>query len=767
MRTPIAFATFLGLGAVAVGVGAAPQPMAGSDTLFDIISDGTGVLVNCVVNGVALNAGTSPINYIGTGSGNGENAMEQVAAPLQHVAPMSSFLSKNANTNNICNVKETGTTQATAEGINFALDGIIISSAKTSGADPSCTGTTGLTAACDATGTDINKGLAFNSVVTDTVKLVPGPNMVVESVRTGDDILVGGTQNNTAGTKRAGIERILPGPNGVIDTPVSGDDVILPAVTYTFTDWRDVLKVIYGGVDTIANTKSCASPIRHAVVDNYSNIFQTGCSTGATQTTTTATSGAYSGNGCRPKTCTGTGVTCGTVGDGPAELRHALRRDDASGTTDTFVSLLGLTKPKSVNDAACFNNFCNGFTGAFPTEDLRADNVVGDDVGTANQDKGGAYDWDYQDYDPIRRRCTDSDAVCDRRGTLGVVLAIVPTDFLSRSQAFALTADTGGKAIPGTGAAPMLGSAQVSSIPVYHACSGQAAFVEGRCPNGATQQTGCQWPNTGDSPGVGASFANFAANYNGKSNIPTESPADDVLFAGWQVGNADGRVYNKFVRDLTNADPRPLLTDTKKIGTQFRKITGANYRLHAASEGLGNGQELPAAGGTPLCIERDATSQIGCLTGNDPCSIGFAGRGSLTSSSLINPIRLNQQAPSDDCIQRLLGGSPTTAYKLSRRLFLNTVVGFESAKLSTNELALAQCMSKPSVMRTIITGHDFVPNGPSGSDGAVCYDYNPLPAAQCGVANTADACVGNNTIAAVTNCPNCGTIPGSTGFALP
>ncbi|RYZ06963.1 MAG: hypothetical protein EOO73_14340 [Myxococcales bacterium] len=72
-----------------------------------------------------------------------------------------------------------------------------------------------------------------------------------------------------------------------------------------------------------------------------------------------------------------TSSTCGHAGN---PLRHAFRRDDASGTTDAFKLLTGVT------------NFCNGTT--------------------------------TQDNDPIRRTCDADEQVCGPDGKLGVVLAI-------------------------------------------------------------------------------------------------------------------------------------------------------------------------------------------------------------------------------------------------------------------------------------------------------------------------------------------------------
>jgi hypothetical protein len=774
MRKATFVATFLGLGSLSAGVSAVPQKLSGTDEVTDLLVDSTGVLAQCLINNVPLSP--SIINYVGTGSSGflergsdlGEGAMIDNSG--QHVAPMSRFL---ANTNHetdgtytICNpTNVSGLTPATAEGINFGLEALSIVAASTAGGSSTCNGST---ADC-STSTDPNKGLAINIVVHDVEKIVPGPNMALETIRSGTDILVGGTQNNGT-TIKPGLERILAaGPGQHVQSTPSGDDVVLPEVTYTFTDWRDVLMVVYGGYDRISNSKQCASAIRFATVDTYANIFQTGCSTSATQTPGTT---ATNGNGCRPKTCSGSGTTCSTIGDGPAELRHAFRRDDDR--SETFVALLGLpVRPTipgqhsilDVTSPDCFNPFCNAFTGTFPPEDLRTDNVISDDQGTQFASKGGAYDWDYQDYDPIRRRCMDTDDVCDRRGTLGVVLPIISTDFLTKPQAFALTS-SGGTVIQGTSAAGMLGTSQAATIPVYHACSGTTSKVDGRCPNGVTQQTGCQWPNTGDattpSP-LGTSYNNYTSNFNGKDNAPTESPFNDVVYAGWRVHAADGRAYNKFVHDL-GAAPTLLLRDKKIIGTQARGITGAFYRLHTAVEGLGPAQELPDTGGTQRCTTQSASAQIGCLVANDPCSIGEAARSTVSGATAL---KVNQLDPTDACAQLALT-SPSTAYPLTARLFLNSVAGFESPSLTNGELALAQCISNPSLMRSILTGHDLVPLGPSGSDTPLCIDYNEQSAAQCNLPGPAtDACAGNQSIPLVTGCNGCASIPGSTGLTLP
>jgi ABC-type phosphate transport system substrate-binding protein len=72
-----------------------------------------------------------------------------------------------------------------------------------------------------------------------------------------------------------------------------------------------------------------------------------------------------------------TSSTCARAGN---KIRHAFRRDDASGTTDAFKAITGVT------------GFCNGLTG--------------------------------QDNDPIRVTCDADEQVCGPDGKLGVVLPI-------------------------------------------------------------------------------------------------------------------------------------------------------------------------------------------------------------------------------------------------------------------------------------------------------------------------------------------------------
>jgi len=608
-----------------------------------------------------------------------------------------------------------------------------------SGASTTCNGTE---ADCDPA-TSPNKGLAFNTTISDTAKIVPGPNLVLETTTpAGDDILVGAIPGTSGLAKSTGAERIAAGPNGVIDTVPVGDDVLLPAVSYTFQDWRDVLRMVYAGMDfskdannNFLNVKNCGSAARFAIVDNYASLFQIPCTTG---------------------NCT--------------ELRHAWRRDDSSGTTDTFVTLIGIKAATPVTATACFNSFCNGFTGTTPPEDLRNDPL-------ASPGTPGAVDWDYQDYDPIRRRCNPDEQVCNRRGSLGVVQAIVPTDFLAPGDAFPIAPSDQPIGVPFI-AAP--------APKAYHACNatGSNALLQARCPNGDISQAFlCVTPQTGDAgpfpagehhPTTDCAAApNSVQNLNAAANKPAGIADPAGTFAGFGISKADGRAYNLVLRKADTS----IATDTHAAPPN-RQITGAVFRIHSGQAGFlpftlpsGSGRNLPTAALTCAvanCVNQDATTQIGCLTGVEQCSIGFAGR-QATIPGTVDAMKVNQLDPTDACVQKLLN-DPANAYKISRRLFLDTAVGFESAKVNPDELAMAQCFSKSTYINPIIDAHAFVklPAAP------VCYDYNeqaplnPPANSQCGLPGpSTDACAGNAAIPVVAGCPNCASIPDSTGLALP
>src|SRR5262249_538836 len=115
-------------------------------------------------------------------------------------------------------------------------------------------------------------------------------------------------------------------------------------------------------------------------------------------------------------------------------------------------------------------------------------------------------------------------------------------------------------------------------------------------------------------------------------------------------------------------------------------MTGAFYRIHTIHT------LAPASdAGTPdggaaatTCQFPDMTDQIGCLVSvASPCSIGYAGRGSLTTNAKAAGIKINKQNPIPFCVQAQF------LYPFSRKLYLNTIPGF--AAVTGQEQALAAC----------------------------------------------------------------------------
>jgi hypothetical protein len=104
-------------------------------------------------------------------------------------------------------------------------------------------------------------------------------------------------------------------------------------------NWKWVLALLYGGLDLSPGAPAspdCNSTARQNLVSNWSLLFQTGCSNAASI--------------CQD--------AAHKAGGSTAALWHAFRRDDASGTSDVFSSLIGLqTWLGGGQNAATYNGF--------------------------------------------------------------------------------------------------------------------------------------------------------------------------------------------------------------------------------------------------------------------------------------------------------------------------------------------------------------------------------------------------------------------------
>ncbi len=105
----------------------------------------------------------------------------------------------------------------------------------------------------------------------------------------------------------------------------------------TFKNWTDVLALLYGGLDKSASPKvtDCNSAARQALIANWNNLFQASSATckNAAACTTAQYQACAAGGTCSANLAFKINNT----------LWHAFRRDDNSGTSDVFSSLIGIT----------------------------------------------------------------------------------------------------------------------------------------------------------------------------------------------------------------------------------------------------------------------------------------------------------------------------------------------------------------------------------------------------------------------------------------
>jgi hypothetical protein len=438
------------------------------------------------------------------------------------------------------------------------------------------------------------------------------------------------------------------------DTAAYARSVALPSGgTYTFRDFRDVLRIVYAGFDNTSysaiaacstgeparspiSAQDCNSAVRQVVVSHWGNLFQN--------------------------------TSCG-AGEACTQLAHAVRRSDASGTTDTLLALLALPAI-----APNVKPFCNGS--------------------------------DHEDGDPIRRKCAGDGAsggeqVCEPRevtaaafpasntaplgppasawepavsntGDLGLVQDILIPEGVASSVAHQTTACS-------------LGAFALAEMPAAYQLAGS------RCPNGTAQVLlKCLYPTS--------AAGNFGC-LNMGVNVPTIG----------ELKRIDGRAYNLILR----AGPDPDHNIVRDLhGTP---VTGAFYRLHESAV-------RPGSSGVP-CMESDSTAQIGCLVQASPCSIGFASREAADDVTIGNngvrslllgaPDNSTAVAPTDAAVQALLGScggsvNLATRYPLARRLWLNTIGGFADPLMPADQQALSRCFADRTFIDPLLLNHHFV-----------------------------------------------------------
>jgi hypothetical protein len=409
---------------------------------------------------------------------------------------------------------------------------------------------------------------------------------------------------------------------------------------YHLTDWKDVLALVFSGKTHAMSgaTRSCGGPERASLVNNWGNLFDGTCS----------------------------GATC-------TQLKRAFRRADQSGTTDTFLSLVGLNSMPLANNVvgavAKQIDFCN-----------------------FNSATGFAGDSDYADSDPLRRPCDANEDACGKDGKLSLVTVVEVPGNLTNAQNYPST-------LCGLGKFRLLKPSTNNSVTV--------------CPNGGGLLLGkCFQPTIENADGT------FTADC-----LARKTPVQGIGGAGM-----DGRAYNLASK---NAD------GTYRKDTRNRSVTGAFYRLHTTHV---------VNTGAPVCLQDDSTEQIGCVSRANGCALGYAGREAetLAPAGSVVALTVNNKAPTQANIEALVTTptDPSDDYPLARKLFFDTVVGFEH--LTGGELELAKCFASNSIMTPIITARGFIPV----PGGILCQDFNetqanPTGASGCGQATRTDACTNN------------------------
>jgi hypothetical protein len=476
---------------------------------------------------------------------------------------------------------------------------------------------------------------------------------------------------------------------------------------YTIANSVDTLRLIYGGLHH-DGTYDCNSSVRRSLVAHWTNILDIDCPAGDS--------------------------SC------PNGLTHAWRRSDLSGTTDAFQSLIGFagrgignTPIPSAAPSPAQNPFCNSIDANMPTpafpicsatvpcpQGFACDAgghcsgpVCGSGVacpsignsqswtcsaptssppsGVCNKSTGG--NSDFMDYDPIRTPCASTDGVCTTRSGLGLVQVVfLPDTTTSQPAAYpAVACDPG--------ACDLQAPASSPAVTLQHIV----------CPDGTR-------------PVTGRCFAPFHRNADGTTTFACRAARINRCFG--LTSADDGRAYNKPV--VLAVSGRPAAYATDNLG---RLMNGSYFRVHQSPSDA-----------HPCNTALDDTSQIGCLTDSDGCSIGYAGRSAAPLDTGFKALAVNGILPSDANIINLLTNTPPV-YPISRRLYFNTLVGFSN--LVGDEGLFAQCYGDNNIVRPIIAANDFV-NLPA--PGIQCLDYpenqvttsTPLPG--CGSATNTDAC---------------------------
>jgi hypothetical protein len=468
--------------------------------------------------------------------------------------------------------------------------------------------------------------------------------------------------------------------------------------------WQDVLRLVYTGCTNTdafgatscavaGNRKTrCDGQARKDLVATWTNLFEVGSD----------------GTVCNSGTC-------------PSGLRAAYRRDDSSGTTNVFLDFLDVVNSSAaLGSRSEYYNLLGNATVAAPNDQAFCDggdveacfaSVVSADSSTPTKQQLITADFG----DPIRTNCIAGDELCCGDGKMGLVRAVRSVvDSMPTTQAYPTKWCT-----TGVWRLRAINSSTLRVCP--------SATLAGQ-PNTNLGKTGasCWMPaNTEGGPD------NFNC-INRSTNLP----------AGY---TGDGRAWNYLINNVASS-PAIKTIDA----TRVRLPDVAQWRQNMSA----NPPIVGAQNVTPVCQERSGTRNIGCLTGNTTCTIGFSGE---EAGKLAPYSNLNEGYVIDSSTGGL--GTPS-ATDLQRKLYINAIGGFEA-------VGGAQCAALTNESATYCQAQKDLTNwflNPANAAAAcTAANYTALPTPVCvpgagGTGTAADGylgvvtCGGTNTSPTLAEC---------------
>jgi len=301
------------------------------------------------------------------------------------------------------------------------------------------------------------------------------------------------------------------------------------------------------------------------------------------------------------------------------------------------------------------------------------------------------------DRDPIRRACSPDDDVCGKDGKLGVVLPIFAPPDVDASVNLYTTA----------------------------ACSATNKLKILPCQktidNGGVSHFQCPDRPDGDGFNIAGGTLTPVTDAGAPCICDTDPTKCKSLFT--KPTSTDHRVFNLFAR-LPNgnliANAPPADPDDPNLAKRTFQVTHAYWRLRSTS--VNNNKAA-----STLCAQATDTRNIGCLSANGACNIGYAGRESvdLTAQGVTGGVPgskallVNNLLPTDANVLSL-------TYPLARKLFLDSLVGFANIQ-DSSEKALASnaagCYGDIPTVQAAAVQFGFVPL-PQSTTAEECVDFD-------------------------------------------